>query len=142
MGGLARTAPVLAAFFAAATLASIGLPGFANFWGELIIFVALWQFSPWLTAAAAAGIIISAVFGLRAMAQVFFGPPTAAFARVAAGRPPVDLRWSERWPALILLAALLFVGVWPRAISHPLNQALQTLAPAVAAAPAPGAAKP
>ena len=69
------------------------------------------------------------------------GPPTAAFARVAAGRPPADLRWSERWPALILLAALLFVGVWPRAISHPLNQALQTLAPAVAAAPAPGAAK-
>jgi NADH-quinone oxidoreductase subunit M len=43
MGGLARQAPVLAAFFVAATFASIGLPGFANFWGELAIFVALWS---------------------------------------------------------------------------------------------------
>ena len=54
MGGLAQKAPVLAALFTAATLASIGLPGFANFWGELTIFVALWQFSPWMTAAARA----------------------------------------------------------------------------------------
>ena len=41
MGGLARPAPVLAAFFTAATFASIGLPGFANFWGEIGIFTAL-----------------------------------------------------------------------------------------------------
>ena len=34
MGGLARHAPVLAALFVAATFASVGLPGFANFWGE------------------------------------------------------------------------------------------------------------
>ena len=33
MGGLAQKAPVLAAFFVAAIFASIGLPGFANFWG-------------------------------------------------------------------------------------------------------------
>jgi NADH-quinone oxidoreductase subunit M len=132
MGGLAPAAPVLAAFFSAATLASIGLPGFANFWGELTIFVALWRFSPWLTAAAAVGIIISAVYGLRAVARVFFGPRTPEFARVAAGRPPVDLRWSERLPALILLAALVFVGFWPRSLSTPLNQALQTLPSAAA----------
>jgi NADH-quinone oxidoreductase subunit M len=40
MGGLAQKTPVLAAFFVAATMASIGLPGFANFWGELTVFVA------------------------------------------------------------------------------------------------------
>lgn len=136
MGGLARQAPVLAAFFTAGILASIGLPGFANFWGELTIFVALWQFSPGMTAAAAAGIVISAVYGLRATARVFFGEPTAEFGRVAAERPPVDLRWSERVPALILLAALLFVGVWPRSLSGPLNQALQTFYPAASSAPA------
>jgi len=60
MGGLAQKTPVLAAFFVAATLASIGLPGFANFWGELTIFVALWQFSPLITALAVAGVVISA----------------------------------------------------------------------------------
>jgi NADH-quinone oxidoreductase subunit M len=131
---------VLAAFFIAGTLASIGLPGFANFWGELTIFVALWKFSPWMTAAAAAGIVISAVYGLRAAARVFFGPPTAEFARVAAGQPTADLRWSERFPALILLAALLFVGFWPRSLSDPLNQVLPTLYPAAATAPAQVAA--
>src|SRR5664280_3785761 len=106
MGGLAQKAPILAAFFTAATLASIGLPGFGSFWGELGIFVALWNFSPWVTAAAVAGIVISAIYGLRAAAAVFFGPPTPAFAKVAAAHPPGDLRWSERVPALILLATL------------------------------------
>jgi NADH-quinone oxidoreductase subunit M len=140
MGGLARPAPVLAAFFTAGMLASIGLPGFANFWGELTIFVALWKYSPWMTAAAVAGIVISAVYGLRAVARVFFGPPTPEFARVAAGQPPVDLRWNERLPALILLAALLAVGFWPRSLSSPLNQVLPTLYPATATAPAQVAA--
>jgi NADH-quinone oxidoreductase subunit M len=125
MGGLAQKAPVLAALFAAATLAGIGLPGFANFWGELSIFVALWNFSPWITAAAVAGIVISAVYGLRAVARVFFGLSTPEFAKIAAASPPVDLGWGERLPALILLAALLLVGFWPRSISDPVNQALQ-----------------
>jgi len=140
MGGLGRSAPVLAGFFTAATLAAIGLPGFANFWGELAIFVALWHFSPWMAAAAVTGIILSAVYGLRAAARVFFGPPTAEFARVAARRAPADLRWPERLPALLLLAALLFVGFWPRSLTGPLNQALQTLRPEVVAV-APGPAR-
>jgi NADH-quinone oxidoreductase subunit M len=129
MGGLAEKAPVMAAFFTAATLASIGLPGFANFWGELSIFVAVWSFSPWVAAAAIAGIVISAVYGLRAVARVFFGPATPEFAKVAAANPPVDLGWSERLPALLLLTMLLWVGFWPRSISDPVNQALQTALP-------------
>ncbi len=130
MGGLARQAPVLAAFFVAATLASIGLPGFANFWGELGIFVALWRFSPGMTVAAVAGIVISAVYGLRAAARVFFGAPTAEFEQVAARQAPTDLRWGERLPAVILLAALLVIGFWPRPLSDPLDRALQGLYPA------------
>jgi NADH-quinone oxidoreductase subunit M len=124
MGGLAQKTPVMAAFFVAATLASIGLPGFANFWGELPIFVALWHYSPWMAAAAVAGVVISAVYGLRAAARVFFGPPTDALTEVLAANPPSDLRWSERLPALILIAALLFVGFWPKSLSTPLNSAL------------------
>ena len=136
MGGLAQKAPVLAALFTAATLASIGLPGFANFWGELTIFVALWSFSPWMTAAAVAGIVISAVYGLRAAARVFFGPSTPEFAKIAAANPPTDLGWGERLPALILLATLLLVGFWPRSFSDPVNQALQTALSRSESAPA------
>ncbi len=124
MGGLAQKAPVLAAFFVAATMASIGLPGFANFWGELTVFVALWQFSPWLTAAAVAGVVISAIYGLRAAARIFFGQPTEQFAAVITRQSPTDLVWSERLPALLLLIALLAIGFWPRAIADGANHAL------------------
>jgi NADH-quinone oxidoreductase subunit M len=124
MGGLAQKTPVLAAFFVAATFASIGLPGFANFWGELTIFVALWKFSPGVTACAVAGVIISAIYGLRAAARVFFGPPTERMTEIAAKHPPVDLRWAEKLPALILLAALFFIGFWPKSMSDPINAAL------------------
>jgi len=136
MGGLAQKAPVLAAFFVAATFASIGLPGFANFWGELAIFVSLWQLSPCVTACAIAGVVISTVYGLRAAANVFFGQSTPEFAKVAEGKPVVDLSWSEKLPALLLLAALLFVGFWPKSVSTPLNAALQAIYPAATSAAA------
>ena len=141
MGGLAQKTPVLAAFFVAATLASIGLPGFANFWGELTIFVALWKFSPLITALAVAGVVISAIYGLRSAARVFFGPPTAQLAQVTAAHPPTDLRWNEKIPALILLAALFFVGFWPKSITTALNAALTAPAP-VASVAAKSAALP
>ena len=53
---------------------------------------------------------------------------------MAAAQPPADLRWGERIPAMILLAALLFIGFWPRPLADPLNRTLQGLYPAAAAA--------
>jgi NADH-quinone oxidoreductase subunit M len=137
MGGLAQQTPVLAAFFAAGTLAGIGLPGFANFWGELTIFVALWDYSRVFTAIAVSGIIISAIYGLRAVARVFFGPASESFAKVKTEHPPADLRWSEKLPAIILLAALLFIGFWPKSMSDPVNAALHPAWPAPGALPSP-----
>jgi NADH-quinone oxidoreductase subunit M len=140
MGGLAQKAPVLAALFVAATFASIGLPGFANFWGELTIFVALWKFSPLITALAVTGVIISAIYGLRSAARVFFGPATERMNDVTTRHPPADLSWAEKFPALLLLAALLFLGFWPKSMSDPINATLagmtfkeRTAAPKVAA---------
>jgi len=124
MGGLAQKTPVLAAFFVAATFASIGLPGFANFWGEFTVFVAVWKMSHAMTVVAVAGAIISAVYGLRSAARVFFGSPTEPLQRVLARHPASDLDWTERLPALILLAALLFFGLYPRSISRAIDEAL------------------
>jgi NADH-quinone oxidoreductase subunit M len=134
MGGLAQQAPVLAAFFVAATFASIGLPGFANFWGEFTIFIALWPFSHAFTALALLGIIISAVYGLRAAARVFFGAPTHAFAQVMTQPPPMVLNWREKIPALILLATLLFIGFWPKSLTPPIDAALTAPVAALTAA--------
>lgn len=118
LGGLGEKAPVLMAFFVAATMASIGLPGFANFWGELTIFVALWQSSsPWVTVVALTGIVISAIYGLRAVGRIFFGPSSREY---VGG----DLRYAERLPALLLLAALFAIGFWPRLVSDDLDQQL------------------
>jgi len=135
MGGLAQQTPVLAALFVTGTMASIGLPGFANFWGELTVFVALWKFSPALTAVAVAGVVISAIYGLRAAARIFFGPPSEALVRVTTQHPPADIGWGERLPALLLLVALLFFGFYPKSLSLVVDQALNPAAPVTATAP-------
>ena len=129
MGGLVKHAPVLSALFVAGTLASIGLPGFANFWGELTIFVAAWKIFPTLTIIAIAGVVISAIYGLRAAARVFFGPESEDFAKVLAEKPATDLVWSEKLPALILLAMLLVLGFWPKSVTTSLNETLTEIYP-------------
>jgi NADH-quinone oxidoreductase subunit M len=135
MGGLVKKAPVLAAFFLTAVLASIGLPGpgLLNFWGELTIFMAIYEHAEWMVVPALLGVVISAIYGLRAMGKVFYGQPSAAFLKHQETHPVVDLRWSERVPALVLLVTLVGFGVWPRAITEPLNKTLTELYPAVEA---------
>jgi len=124
MGGLGKKAPVLAAIFVAGTMASIGLPGFANFWGEFTIFVALWEQHSWAVAPAVAAVVISAIYGLRAVAQIFYGPPTQALSAVDETSPITDITFSEKLPAAILLVALLAVGIWPKSVTEPLNHEL------------------
>ena len=119
MGGLCKEAPILAAFFVAASLASLGLPGFLNFWGELSIFIALWDYSPVIAAFTILGVVISAIYGLRAVARIFFGEKPARQTQ-----PIIDLSWGERWPALLLLVALLVLGFWPRPLIDQVNAGL------------------
>ena len=126
MGGLYKKTPVLAAFFIAAIFASIGLPGFANFWGELSILVSLWNFSPAICALAALGLIISAIYGLRAVAWVFMGTPSEPLRRDFDSISDLSLR--ERFPAFVLIAALAFAGFFPWTIAEPVNANLSAQA--------------
>src|SRR5690606_2821404 len=121
MGGLGPKAPILAAFFVAATMATIGLPGFANFWGELSVFIALWEYHRCATVIAVSGIIISAIYGLRAVSRIFFGEPSPVFRRSPSFHGVTDLTAGERIPAALLLLALFAVGIWPRFVSQPIN---------------------
>lgn len=137
MGGLGVKTPVLAGLFVAATMASVGLPGFANFWGELGIFASLaykLPEHPLILAAAISGVVISAIYGLRAVAAVFFGPEGEA----VKDKEIADIAPAERLAAGVLLAALLAVGLFPRLVSEPVNAALSHFAktPAAVAAPA------
>jgi NADH-quinone oxidoreductase subunit M len=126
MGGLAAKTPVLAAFFIAGIFASIGLPGFGNFWGEFTIFVSLVEHEEtrWAIIPAAVGIIISAIYGLRAVANIFFGQPHKTFAARLQEGDVVDLKGFERFSALVLIGALLIIGVFPRLLSDNANREL------------------
>ena len=77
-GGLARVMPIFAVVFIIATLSSIGLPGLNGFVGEFLILVgsfgAKMSFAKVLTAIAATGVILGAVYMLWAVQKVLWGP--------------------------------------------------------------------
>jgi len=127
MGGLAKKAPVLAAFFVCAVMASIGLPGpgLANFWGELSIFMAVYGFKSWLVAPVVLGVVISAIYGLRAIARIFFGEESDDFKEAQKEIHVTDMNWAERVPALLLIIALFYIGFVPRSITTSINDALE-----------------
>jgi NADH-quinone oxidoreductase subunit M len=129
MGGLATKAPVLAAFFVAGIMASIGLPGFGNFWGEFTIFVALAEseLTRWIVAPAAIGIVISAIYGLRAVANIFFGQPKEAFVGRLESGQITDLKGFEKLPACLLIGGLLITGIFPRVFSDNANLELSNI---------------
>jgi NADH-quinone oxidoreductase subunit M len=124
MGGLGKFAPVLGGFLMAAMMVSIGLPGFANFWGELTIFVSLWNWNPWIMVVALSGIVISAIYGLRAVAAIVFGEPTEALKDVVKEHPVKDLSIVERIPSILLFLALLVFGLFPSLAGNMITRSL------------------
>ena len=130
MGGLGQIAPNLSIFFALAILASIGLPGFANFWGEFIIFTALAESEStrWVFYLAVLGIIISAVYGLRAVGNIVFGVVKEnAINTEASSGGTGDMNRIEKFSATVLLGSLLLIGVYPKVFSDYSNKTLQSL---------------
>lgn len=145
MGGLARKSPVLAFFFCTAVLASIGLPGpgLINFWGELTIFMSVWEQGRTVAAALAiSGVVISAVYGLRAVAKVFYGEPTEVFRPTLEAGTVQDIQFAEKLPVLLLLGLMVVVGFWPRFISDELNTTLTDLNQEAGALSAPAFSAP
>ena len=116
LGGLAKSAPGLAFLFGMVGMASIGLPGLANFAGEVMVFLSSFQnYKPaaglgpvQITCILAIwGVVISAIYMLRAYRRIFQGESVRATDGAA------DLTFADRIPALILAVALLAVGLYP-----------------------------
>ena len=124
MGGLAEKTPILACCFVAASLATIGLPGFGNFWGELGVFLSLGENTEnhIFLILAALGIIISAIFGLRAVSKIFFGQVSDELKENTGNKKILDLGINELLPAGLILVTLLFLGLWPRGISERIDK--------------------
>jgi NADH-quinone oxidoreductase subunit M len=123
MGGLGAKTPVLACFFVAGTLAVIGLPGFGNFWGELGVFLSMADHGNMnvVLGLALSGVVISTIYGLRAISKILFGESSEFLNKRAIAKPFGDLSPNERVPAVILLGALIWIGIWPRTISESID---------------------
>lgn len=110
MGGFAHPMPAVAAFFTLACLSSLGLPGTAGFVAEFLVFVGAAESAhAWWVVPGVLGAFVTAVYVLRACKNIFWGPaPTGEYAHLA------DSRGTE-WGALLVLgAALVVFGFWPR----------------------------
>ena len=103
LGGLAHQVPRLAIGFVIAGMASLGLPGTVNFVAEFTIFIAAINVLPVHTVLGIAGIIFTAVYILRIIANVMFGPRRSEWDHLT------DIRGPELVP-LVLLAFVIFLG--------------------------------
>jgi NADH-quinone oxidoreductase subunit M len=110
MGGLARKLPFCATLFTMVAFAGSGLPGFANFPAELLIFFGSIQVYPIQTILAIWTVVISAVYFLRAVRSTWFGPPSSKSSSI------VDMNFLQKLCLCLLLAFLMIVGFWPRAL--------------------------
>lgn len=117
LGGLAKMMPFAGLIFGLGAFAAIGLPGFANFAAELLVFFGAFgrgwemtQFHPFQVATVLAlwGVVISAVYMLRAYRNVFMGSPDEKWNAI------VDLGPGLRVAASMLAAALLWFGFFPQ----------------------------
>ena len=124
LGGLAGVTPKLGLLFGFAAMASVGLPGFTTFASEIMIFFGAFArgnvggFNWFQTGTALAlwGVVISAVYMLRAYRNIFWGARGPAVKEETA-----DISSGVRWAVILLIAILLLTGFVPGLLLDYLN---------------------
>ncbi|MEK7282006.1 MAG: NADH-quinone oxidoreductase subunit M, partial [Chloroflexota bacterium] len=105
--GLAKRIGFTAVLFTIAGLASLGLPGLSGFVAELLVLIGTFQTYPLLGVLGVIGATLTAIYILRLLGKVFFGP--------------LNPRWQglteagkiEGFAAVFLALFLIVVGVYP-----------------------------
>lgn len=120
-GGLASQMPILSVGFMLAGLASLGLPGLASFPAEFMIFVGSFGIYPVLTVLAISGIVFTAVYILRMMGNILFGPKRPEWDKLT------DIKGPEWVPLLVLGAALITFGIFPSLLMDLVNNGVAPL---------------
>lgn len=119
MGGFAKVMPITAAFFTLACLSSLGMPGTAGFVAEFLVFLGAWQGAhAWWAIPGAIGALITAVYVLRGVRDIFWGAgPPEKFEHLA------DAGLAERISLWTLGSTLVVFGLWPRLLLDLINGA-------------------
>jgi NADH-quinone oxidoreductase subunit M len=129
LGGLAKVMPFASLAFGFGVFAAIGLPGLANFAGEIMIFFGAfkngWEMAYFhifqiATVLALWGIVISTVYMLRAYRKTFMGALNDRWKEI------VDVRLSLRLPIAVLVGALLCYGFFPQSFVRMVTPAFRT----------------
>ena len=122
MGGMANKMPKAFAFFTAAAMASLALPGMSGFVGEITVFLGFTQtiaytptFKAVIVLLAAVGVIMTPIYLLSMLRQVFFGQELAQ-EHVEAEHTFTfaDIKPRETFIAACLIVPIIGIGVYPK----------------------------
>jgi NADH-quinone oxidoreductase subunit M len=121
-GGVANTMPKFAAFAMLFAMANSGLPGTSGFVGEFMVILAAVKANFWIGFLAATTLILGAAYTLWMYKRVWFG--AVANDHVAALR---DLSRREFWLLATLVAAVLFMGIYPKPFTDVMHASVADL---------------
>lgn len=107
-GGVKITMPKYAAIFLFTSFASIGLPGLNGFVGEFMILMGSFSTYKFLSAIAAFGVVLAAIYMLWAYQRIFTGEIS-----IQENSNLVDLDSREMLAVIPLLVLMLFIGIYP-----------------------------
>ncbi len=112
MGGLMKIMPFLGVAYVIAGMASLGLPGLSGFVAEMTIFVGSFEhpdmFHRVFTIVACCSIVITAVYILRVVGKLLFGPvQDEHHLRLT------DAVWWERLSVITLVVSVAAIGCFP-----------------------------
>ncbi|MAE68062.1 MAG: Fe-S-binding domain-containing protein [Phycisphaeraceae bacterium] len=131
MSGLVRPMPVWSFYMVFFCLASVGLPGLNGFVGEFLTLIGAFAaddvLGPPYAAAAAAGMVLAAIYILYMIGRVVFGPtrvPHAHDVPTCDGKQCLDLNLREILTLLPLAIACLWLGLRPAPVLQSLEPSL------------------
>lgn len=120
MGGLWSAAPRLSGFGLVFALASLGLPGFGNFTAEFMVLLGTYRAHAVITAVAATGLVLAAIYSLWIVQRVFHGEKIE-------GLTLVDLSSRETGMMATMVLVILWLGLYPRPVLKTVEPALQAI---------------
>ena len=120
--GLLRQIPFVGTALIMAAFAGCGLPGFANFAGEVLVLFAAWKTLPWIAVAAAWGaLVIGAIYMLRAVRHIAHGPLSEQWTTLRDANP-----W-RKVPFVLLLGCLLIFGIRPGFLAEKIKPSVEII---------------
>jgi NAD(P)H-quinone oxidoreductase subunit 4 len=131
MGGVGQKMRKMFALWTVCSLASLALPGMSGFVSELMVFVGFatseaysLSFRVVIAVLAAIGVILTPIYLLSMLREIFFGKENA---ELAAHTHLVDAEPREIYVISCLLVPIIGIGLYPRLVTDSYRASIETL---------------